>query len=86
MLDEYVSMRDTVFTGLGKRFNDAELTHLRGVLEGQLTAAYSASPRSNIVISYDAPLGLTLNYALGGVTDSGRLSSYAASSSSSPGV
>ncbi|RAU91740.1 class I SAM-dependent methyltransferase [Mycolicibacter senuensis] len=64
MLDEYVSMCDTVFAGLGKRFNDAELAHLRGVLAGQLSAAYSASPRSNIVISYDAPIGLTLNYTV----------------------
>lgn len=64
MLDEYVTMCDAVFAGLGKRFNDAELAHLRGVLEGQLAAAYSASPRSNIIISYDAPIGLTLNYTV----------------------
>lgn len=64
MLDEYVSMCDTVFAGLGKRFNEAELAHLREVLQGQLTAAYSASPRSEIVISYNAPIGLTLNYTV----------------------
>lgn len=64
MLDEYVSMCDRVFAGLGKRFNDAELAHLRGVLEGQLAAAYAASPRSNIVISYEAPIGLTLSYTV----------------------
>jgi SAM-dependent methyltransferase len=64
MLDEYVSMCDTVFAGLGKRFNDAELAHLRQVLEGQLAAAYAASPRSNIVISYEAPIGLTLSYTV----------------------
>lgn len=64
MLDEYVTMCDTVFAGLGKRFNDAELAHLREVLEGQLAAAYAASPRSNIVISYEAPIGLTLNYTV----------------------
>lgn len=64
MLDEYVTMCDTVFAGLGKRFNDAELARLREVLEGQLAAAYAASPRSNIVISYEAPIGLTLNYTV----------------------
>lgn len=64
MLDEYVSMCDTVFAGLGKRFNEAELAHLREVLQGQLTAAYSASPRSEIVIAYNAPIGLTLNYTV----------------------
>lgn len=62
LLDEYVSMCDTVFAGLGKRFNDAELTHLRKVLEGQLAAAYEASHRSTIVISYTATTGATLNY------------------------
>lgn len=64
MLDEYVSMCDKVFAGLGKRFNDAELAHLREVLEGQLTAAYTASPRSNIIISYEAPIGPTLSYTV----------------------
>jgi SAM-dependent methyltransferase len=32
------------------------------VLEGQLAEAYANSPRSNIVISLDAPVGTVLNY------------------------
>ncbi len=51
MIDEYVSMCQNIFAGLGVRFNPAELAHLRTVLEGELSDAYAASPRSNIVIS-----------------------------------
>jgi len=62
MIDEYVTMCDTVFTGLGVRFTAEELAGLRTVLEGQLAEAYRASPRSRIVISYDSPIGRVLNY------------------------
>ena len=62
MIDEYVKMCDTVFTGLGVRFTTEELARLRTVLEGQLAEAYRASPRSRIVISYDSPIGKVLNY------------------------
>ncbi len=62
MLDEYVRMCDNVFAGLGVRFTADELAQLRTVLEGELADAYTASPRSNIVISYDSPIGTVLNY------------------------
>jgi SAM-dependent methyltransferase len=62
LIDEYVKMCDTVFTGLGAQFTGEELAHLRTVLEGQLAEAYRASPRSRIVISYDFPVGRVLNY------------------------
>lgn len=62
MIDEYVSMCEAVFADLGVRFNTADLAHLRTVLEGELTDAYAASPRSSIVISYDRPVGTALNY------------------------
>jgi SAM-dependent methyltransferase len=62
MIDEYVKMCDTVFAGVGVRFNAEELAHLKTVLEGQLAEAYAASPRSRIVISYDSPIGTVLNY------------------------
>jgi precorrin-6B methylase 2 len=32
------------------------------VLEAQLAVAFAASPRSEIVITYDSPMGLTVNY------------------------
>lgn len=62
MVDEYVSMCQNIFAGLSIRFNTEQLAHLRKVLEGELADAYAASPRSNIVISYDYPVGMVLNY------------------------
>ncbi len=62
MLDEYVTMCDDLFASLGVKFSADELVHLRGVLQGQLTEAYGASPRSEVVISYEAPVGMTVNY------------------------
>ncbi|OBI52611.1 bifunctional 2-polyprenyl-6-hydroxyphenol methylase/3-demethylubiquinol 3-O-methyltransferase UbiG [Mycobacterium sp. E787] len=62
MLDEYVRMCDTVFAGVGVRFTAEELAQLRAILEGQLAEAYAASSRSDIVISYESPVGKTLNY------------------------
>jgi SAM-dependent methyltransferase len=62
MIDEYVTMCDTVFAGVGRKFNGDELAHLRRVLEGQLAAAYSASTRSKIVITYNAAVGSSLHY------------------------
>jgi len=62
MLDEYVNMCATLFGAVGRPFTEDQLEHLKGVLKGQLAEAFSASPRSNIVISYNAPVGTVLNY------------------------
>lgn len=62
MVDEYVKMCDTVFAGVGVQFSAEELTQLKTALKGQLDAAYQASPRSRIIISYDSPVGMVLNY------------------------
>ena len=62
MLDEYVNMCNDLFTSLGVRFSTEELVQLRSVLQGQLTDAYAASPRSDIVITYEAPVGLSVSY------------------------
>jgi len=62
MIDEYVSQCETLFATLGRPFNAEQLAHLKSVLEGQLAEAYANSPRSNIVITYDAPVGTMLNY------------------------
>jgi len=64
LIDEYVAMCDDIFARVGRKFNEAELGHLRKVLEGQLAEAYAASQRSNIIISYNAPIGSTLNYQI----------------------
>ncbi|MBV8180901.1 MAG: class I SAM-dependent methyltransferase [Mycobacterium sp.] len=62
MVDEYLTMCANIFADVGRRFTAEELAHTKTVLEGQLAEAYAASPRSNIVISFDAPVGPVLNY------------------------
>lgn len=62
MIDEYVSMCETLFAGVGRAFTAEQLGQVRKVLEGQLAEAYANSPRSNIVLSFDAPFGTMLNY------------------------
>jgi SAM-dependent methyltransferase len=62
MIDVYVTMCASLFADVGRRFSAEELAHVRTVLEGQLAEAYSTSPRSTITISFDAPIGPTLNY------------------------
>jgi SAM-dependent methyltransferase len=62
MIDEYVTMCANLFADVGRKFSAEELAQLRTVLEGQLAEAYSASPRSSIVISFNAAVGPTLNY------------------------
>lgn len=57
MIDEYVTMCAGLFAGVGRKFSDEELAHLRAVLQGQLAEAYAASQRSTIVISYNGPHG-----------------------------
>jgi SAM-dependent methyltransferase len=62
MIDEYVSLCETLFAGVGRPFTTEQLGKVRAVVEGQLAEAYANSPRSNIVISFDAPVGTLLNY------------------------
>jgi len=62
MVDEYVRMCDGIFADVGVRFTALQLDRLRVVLEGQLAEAFAASPRSDIVISYDCPVGSVANY------------------------
>lgn len=62
MLDDYVDVCEKTFAALGVHFTDEQTGRLRSVLANQLTEAFTASPRSQIVITYDAPVGSTLNY------------------------
>jgi SAM-dependent methyltransferase len=62
MIDEYVTMCENIFADVGRRFTTDQLARVRTVLEGQLAEAYAASPRSTIVLSYNAPVGTVLNY------------------------
>ena len=62
MLDEYMTLCEDLFATLGVTFSPDQLAHLRGAIEGQMAAAYNESPRSNILITYEAPVGQTLDY------------------------
>jgi SAM-dependent methyltransferase len=62
LVDEYVTMCAGIFAQVGRKFSDEEIAGLRVAIEGQLAKAYTASPRSSIVITYNAPIGQGLNY------------------------
>lgn len=62
MVDDYLSMCETLFAAVGRSFTTEQLANLREILADQLAEAYAASPRSTIVISYNAPVGTVLNY------------------------
>ena len=62
MVDEYVQLCDGLFAPLGVRFTAEDHAQLRGVLEAQVAEAFAASPRSEIVITFDSPFGLSVNY------------------------
>ena len=62
MLEEYVAMCAGLFESLGRGFTDEQLDNLRAILRDQLNEAFAASPRSEIVISYEAPVGMLVNY------------------------
>lgn len=62
LLDEYVTLCLDTFEAVGVRFDDGEVAHLRAILAEQLDVAFTASPRSTIVITYDSPVGRTVKY------------------------
>lgn len=64
MLDDYATRCEQVFAAMGRRLNDAERQHLRGVLAKQLEIAFSKSQRSSIVVSYSAGIAASLRYTV----------------------
>ena len=62
MLDECQAICLDSFAALGIVFSAEQATHLRKVLEAQLATAFAASPRSEIVVTYDRPVGLKLDW------------------------
>jgi SAM-dependent methyltransferase len=62
MLDQYQMLCERTFAAVGVDFSPEQSGRLREVLAGQLAAAYAASPRSEILVTYDSPVGLTVNY------------------------
>lgn len=62
MVDTYVKMCETLFAAVGRPFTAEQLAHLKTVLHDQMSTAYAATQRSDIVISFNAPVGNVLNY------------------------
>jgi SAM-dependent methyltransferase len=62
MLEQYIEICAAIFGALGRPFAPNELEHARKLFAEKLAEAYRGSPRSNIVITYDAPVGTVLHY------------------------
>jgi precorrin-6B methylase 2 len=64
MIDEYVTMCANAFAVAGVQYTAEQSAQLKTVLAAELDKAYTASSRSNIVISFHAPFGIAMNYRL----------------------
>jgi SAM-dependent methyltransferase len=62
LLEDYVEIFCGLFLQLGVNFSAQERDQFRNALEGELAIAFVASPRSEIVVTYDSPTGLAVNY------------------------
>ncbi|WP_292989229.1 class I SAM-dependent methyltransferase [Mycobacterium sp.] len=62
LIDEYIKMCDNIFAASGVHYTAEQSAQLRSVLTAELLKAYTASSRSNIVISFHAPFGVGMNY------------------------
>jgi len=62
LIDEYVQLCANICATLGVWHTAEQSAQLRRVLEAELTKAFKASPRSDIVISYQAPFGTGVNF------------------------
>ena len=64
MLDEYVRICFAVFHALGRKFSSEQLAEGRRLFEQILAQAFAASSRSNIVVTFEAPMGTEVRYAV----------------------
>jgi SAM-dependent methyltransferase len=64
LIDEYVQLCANICATLGVWYTTEQSAHLRTVLQAELAKAFKGSPRSEIVISYDAPFGEGVNFRI----------------------
>ena len=57
LLEDYVRLLLDTFQTNGVEFNEEEIAQLRGILQGQIDAAFSASSRSDIIVEYEVKSG-----------------------------
>ncbi|MEB4209869.1 class I SAM-dependent methyltransferase [Mycobacterium sp. 94-17] len=62
LIDEYVQLCGNVCATLGVWYTPEQAAHLRAALEVELAKAFRASPRSEVLISYQAPYGEGVNF------------------------
>lgn len=62
LIDEYVEICESTFAAIGAHLNQEQSTKLRAILVEQLGTAFKASPRSEILITYESPIGRIVNY------------------------
>lgn len=62
LIDEYVQLCANLCATMGVVYTPEQSAQLRRVLEGELAKAFKSSQRSEIVISFQVPFGIGLNY------------------------
>ena len=62
LLDFYVDLCASLFAAAGRGFTAQERESARGVIADRLQQAFSESPRSKIILQFDAEPGRTLGY------------------------
>jgi SAM-dependent methyltransferase len=62
MIDECQEICLRSFAAVGVEFTPDQTARLREALAGQLAIAYAASPRSEVVVTYDSPVGRRVNW------------------------
>jgi protein-L-isoaspartate O-methyltransferase len=62
--DHYVNKCLTLFEALGRGYARDQRDQAGQIFERILSEAYVQSPRSNIVVNYEAPMGTELHYAV----------------------
>ncbi len=62
LIDEYVLLCGNICATLGVWYTPEQSAQLRTVLEAELAKAFKASPRSEVVISFQAPFGTGVNF------------------------
>ena len=62
LIDEYVQLCGNICASLGVWYTAEQSSQLKSVLEAELAKGFKASPRSDVVISFNAPFGTGVNF------------------------
>jgi SAM-dependent methyltransferase len=62
MVEHHVASCARTFAAVGRAFTDDELDQLRTAIRGEVQEAFAASPRSSVVITYEATAGSVITY------------------------